>query len=340
MFHASAFFKMLAKYNPFKRQCQARVVFSHYFAGLGFNDRISQGRKGKPDWTPGGKMSKFTDQDYLKDEQYHSPDNLNFRIALHEHYSTARVPWTTWIYEHLGFGKGQQILAVGCGNATQWRDNVSRFPASNRFYLMDLSIGMLRSGRKSIGEEDERFNCFSGDAQYLPFEDGGFDRVTANHMLYHVPTIELGVAEFARVLKPDGLFMAATNGATHMVDLYKLFEEFEPGFRIPDSDRRRFSLQNGQDYLASQFAEVRLDMYQSDLWVTDGQALVNYAFSMWDVEDDITNQKAAEMLAFFNHKIERDGGIRIRKETGVFLASHQTGVIESLGILQAEQKLL
>ncbi len=82
-----------------------------------------------------------------------------------------------------------------------------------------------------------------------------------------------------------------------------------------------------------------MDYYQSDLWVTDGQALVNYAFSMWDVEDDITNQKAAEMLAFFNRKVEKDGGIRIRKETGIFLASHQPGLIDSLGILKAEQKL-
>ena len=79
-----------------------------------------------------------------------------------------------------------------------------------------------------------------------------------------------------------------------------------------------------------------MDFYQSDLWVTDGQALVNYAFSMWDVEDDITNQKAAEMLAFFNKKIAKAGGIRIRKETGVFLASHMPGLIDSLGILQAE----
>lgn len=284
-------------------------------------------------------MSKFTDQDYLKDDQYHSPDNLNFRIALHELYSTARAPWTTWIYEHLGMAEDQKVLAVGCGNATQWRDNAARFPDSSRFFLMDLSIGMLRGGRREIGEDDLRFNYFSGDAQYLPFDDALFDRVTANHMLYHVPTIELAVAECARVLKRDGLFMAATNGANHMVDLYHLFEEFSPGFRIPDSDRRRFSLQNGQKYLASQFAEVRLDNYQSDLWVTDGQALVNYAFSMWDVEDDITNQTAAEMLAFFNQRIEKDGGIRIRKETGVFLASHQPGLIDSLGILQAEQKL-
>ena len=124
-------------------------------------------------------MSKFTDQEYLKDDQYHSPTNLNHRIALHELYSTARVPWTTWVYEHLAISDRQKVLAVGCGNAIQWRDNVKRFPADSQFYLMDLSVGMLRSGREAIGPADARFNYYSGDAQFLPFQDAQFDRVTA-----------------------------------------------------------------------------------------------------------------------------------------------------------------
>ena len=284
-------------------------------------------------------MSQFTDQTYLKGEQYRTPNNLNARIALHELYSTAAVPWTTWIYQHLAVGAGQRVLAVGCGNATQWQDNATLFPESAQFYLTDLSIGMLRAARTGIGEADPRFHYFNSDAQYLPFQDAQFDRVTANHMLYHVPTIELAVAACARVLKQDGLFIAATNGAAHLADLHNLFEEFQPGFRKPAGDRRRFSLQNGWDYLTPRFAEVRLDRYESDLWVTDPQALVNYAFSMWDVEDDISNQKAPAMRAFFEQKMAKEGGIGIRKETGVFLASHQPGMIDSLGILQAEQKL-
>ncbi len=284
-------------------------------------------------------MSKFMDQKYLKEEQYHSSVNLDHRIALHERFSTARVPWTTWVYQHLAIEEHQHVLAVGCGNATQWRDNADKFPASTRFALMDLSVGMLAGGRQGIGAADQRFSYLCGDAQFLPFPDAKFDRVTANHMLYHVPTIDLAVVECARVLKPDGLFIAATNGVTHMVDLHDLYEEFEPGFRLEDSVRRRFSLQNGADYLYTQFAEVRMDRYESDLWVTDAQALVDYAFSMWDVAEEITNQKVNRMRAFFEEKIAKNGGIKIRKETGVFLASQTPGLIDSLGILQAEQKL-
>lgn len=284
-------------------------------------------------------MDRFIDQKYLKEEQYHSPVNLDHRITLHEKFSTAKVPWTTWVYQHLGIEEDQSALAVGCGNATQWRDNAARFPASTHFVLMDLSIGMLVGGRQEIGVSDQRFTFLCGDAQYLPFPDAVFDRVTANHMLYHVPTIDLAVEECARVVKPDGVFIAATNGASHMVDLYNLYEEFEPNFHLSDSVRRRFSLQNGADYLQVHFAEVRIDRYESDLWVTDAQALVNYAFSMWDVAEEITNQKANRMKTFFQQKIDEIGGIKIRKETGVFLASHMPGLIDSLGILQTEQEL-
>ena len=284
-------------------------------------------------------MSQFTDQKYLKEEQYHSPVNLDYRIILHEKFSTGKVPWTTWVFRHLAIEENQQVLAVGCGNATQWRDNAAKFPASTRFALMDLSVGMLVGGRQGIGPSDPRISYISGDAQYLPFPSASFDRVTANHMLYHVPTIDLAVEECARVMKPDGLFIAATNGISHMDDLHNLYEEFEPGFRLPDSVRRRFSLQNGADYLCMQFAEVRMDRYKSDLWVTDAQALVNYAFSMWDVAEEFTDQKANRMKAFFQEKIDTDGGIKIRKETGLFLASQIPGLIDSLGILQAEQEL-
>ncbi len=282
-------------------------------------------------------MSQFTDQKYLKEEQYHSPVNLEHRITLHEKFTTATVPWTTWVYQHLAIEENQRVLAVGCGNATQWRDNADKFPASTRFALMDLSVGMLAGGRKGIGVSDERFDYLCGDAQYLPFPDATFDRVTANHMLYHVPTIELAVEACARVIKPDGLFIAATNGVSHMTDLHHLYEEFEAGFRLEDSVRRQFSLQNGAAYLKRAFAEVKLDLYESDLWVTDAQALVNYAFSMWDVAAEITDQRASRMRAFFQEKIDQNGGIRIRKETGVFLASQTPGLINSLGVLQAEQ---
>ena len=57
------------------------------------------------------------------------------------------------------------------------------------------------------------------DAQDIPFEDDTFGCVVANHMLYHVPDLDKGLAEIRRVLKPGGKLYAATNGEAHMLEL-------------------------------------------------------------------------------------------------------------------------
>ena len=283
-------------------------------------------------------MNYFTDPDYLEGCQYHSAVNLNNRITLHDQFNTNPIRWTDWIYQHLVVEEAQRILAVGCGNAVQWRENTARLPNAVQVTLMDLSIGMLLDARKGLPEDERCFKIATGDAQRLPFPSSIFDRVTANHMLYHVPSIREAVAECARVIKAEGMFMATTVGRNHMRDLYALISEFDPAYQLPKWAGRRFGLHNGRAFLSECFAEVYRQIYDCDLWVTDPQALVNYIFSMWSVEDTIAMEKAQAMREFFTKKIEKDGGILIRKETGMFLASKTLGVVNSLGILEAEQK--
>lgn len=281
-------------------------------------------------------MGKMTNPSYLKEKQYQSSINLNCRIALHEKFSTNPMRWAEWIYQHLALQPGMRVLAVGCGNATQWCENASRFPSKAQFVLTDLSIGMLRDAKKCIGHEDHRFNYLTGDAQFLPINETKFDRVTANHMLYHVPSIEKALGECARVIKPEGVFMAATNGYQHMIELYELLMDFDSDLIMPEKSNRRFGLRNGADMISRHFNEVHRKFFDCDLWVTDADALVNYAFSMWDVKDTIAMERAAALHTYFDAFIQKDGGIRIRKETGLFLASHTAGLIESLGILQTQ----
>ncbi len=54
------------------------------------------------------------------------------------------------------------------------------------------------------------------DVRDLPFADGSFDAVVAAWMLYHVSPLEKGLAEVARVLKPEGRLVAITNGKAHL----------------------------------------------------------------------------------------------------------------------------
>jgi len=278
---------------------------------------------------------RMSDQVYLKQMQYANADNLNARILIHDLFSTNQEKWTDFVFKHLLIEKGMQLLAIGCGNATQWQENRTRFPQGSQFILSDLSIGMLQEARAGL-QWDPRFSFYCGDAQVLAFNRASFDRVTANHMLYHVPDITAALQEVSRVLKPEGLFIAATNGNEHLIELYELLNNFDSDYLYEADKHARFSLENGTDQLDGIFPDVDVSIYESDLWVTDAKLLVDYTYSMWDVMDTIGEERRTEMQVFFQNLIDHDGGIYIRKSTGILLASQQSGRIDSLGILKAK----
>lgn len=60
------------------------------------------------------------------------------------------------------------------------------------------------------------------DLQALPFRDRTFDVVVANAMLYHVPDLDRGVREAARVLTDEGRFVATTFGEGHTAEIWEM----------------------------------------------------------------------------------------------------------------------
>jgi len=281
-------------------------------------------------------MRRMSDKEYLRHFQYADPTNLNARIAVHSLFSTGKEKWTDFIFRYLRIFPNMRVLALGCGNATQWRANSTRFPSDCTIHLSDLSLGMLQAARSEL-INDPRFSFSMVDAQDIPFPDKAVDRVTANHMLYHVPDIRKSLAEIKRVIKPDGLFMAATNGEKHMIELYDMLSGLCPGYKPEDSKHTRFSLENGSDLLNHYFAHVVMIPYLSDLWVTDADLLVDYVFSMWDASGVIKEDQYLPLLNHFRSVVQQEGGIFICKSTGIFLASDSGEIINSVRSLQAEQ---
>jgi len=263
---------------------------------------------------------KYNDTAYLRAEQYHSARNLNARIEIHRRFSTGKKDWNDFIFEHLPLAhSGAQGLALGCGNASQWRENKDRFPLDIRMVLSELSFGMLSEPRLAF-QDDPRFQICAMDAQDIAFKNNQFDFVTANHMLYHVPEIAKALSEIARVLKPAGVLMAATNGAHHMHALDHLLETFDPVYRGEHAMSSSFTLQNGAGQLKRYFEEVEMIPYQSDLWVTDAALLADYAWSTPKVQILFRPEQKESLKRFFERRIDAFGGIYIRKETGLFIA--------------------
>ena len=89
-----------------------------------------------------------------------------------------------------------------------------------------------------------------GDVQELPFEDGSFDCAVAAWMLYHVPDLDRGLSEIARVLRPGGRLVAATNSIDNMHELWDLLG------RDRRTERIQFFAENGEEPLRRHFASV------------------------------------------------------------------------------------
>ena len=71
--------------------------------------------------------------------------------------------------------------------------------------MLDVSPRMVELAR------ERGVDARVGDVQELPFDDGSFDCAVAAWMLFHVPDLDRGLAELARVLRPGGRLVAVTN---------------------------------------------------------------------------------------------------------------------------------
>jgi SAM-dependent methyltransferase len=166
-----------------------------------------------------------SEQDLVR-EQYATDANLRARIELHERFSTSPLSYPRWVFDGYDFGAEADVLEVGCGNGLIWRENLDRIPDGWRLMLTDLSPGMVETVRNAFGDRAE---YAVADAQELPFADGSFDAVIANHMLFHVPDRPRALAEIARVLRPGAAFRATTIGLDHLRRLRELVPPREGG---------------------------------------------------------------------------------------------------------------
>lgn len=260
-------------------------------------------------------------------EQYKSSDNLEARINLHRRFSTSKENWHEWLWKHCAdFPPQARILEVGCGSGTLWQRVIDRVPAEWDITLTDFSSGMLEDARHNLAEHAARFTFQVMDAQDIPFDDATFDAVIANHMLYHVPDRPKALAQIRRVLKPNGVLIAATNGQNHMreldVLLMEVFPEYEAALREIEHSllvhHHSFQLENGGAQLQPFFGQVTMHPYEGGLVVTETEPLLRYCLSAtW--KDNLSDTEIMQLHEAIEARIQRDGAVRIQTVTGVFV---------------------
>ncbi len=282
--------------------------------------------------------ARVTDRDYLKQEQYRDPANLEARMSLHARFGINPLGFHRWVLSHLELPPRARILELGCGPGALWRDNLEQVPAGWHLVLSDLSAGMVQASRAALaGRPGGQFAV--ADAAAVGFCAECFDAVIANHMLYHLPTPQHGVDEAARVLKASGKLFTTTNGLEHLKELRELVDGFDP-----DPSRRleraaawqqlsgRFGLHNGGALLNRRFDRVERIKYRDRLEVTQAEPIVDFVASSTVFR--IPRTRFPAFRSYVENKLAAMAGtFVIRKETGLFIASRPRRQVagESLG---------
>ena len=264
--------------------------------------------------------SSYADPDYLKAHQYADSSNLEARANLHRLYTAGRDrDWFAWVYARLGLQAGERVLVCGGGHGLMWQANLARIPSDAAIVFTDVSAGMVDEAQRNL-TSDVDFTFRTVDVQNLPFEDDSFDRVTANHMLYHVPDIAKAVAEIRRVLKPGGRFLAATNGPMHLHELKQFRVHVAPDFD-DDSFILPFHSDNGAAFIAPHFEQVAWQDFDSHLEVTDFEPLLAYIMSRKEVREHATARTIGTARKQFEQIAAEQGHFYVQKSTGVFIAA-------------------
>jgi SAM-dependent methyltransferase len=180
------------------------------------------------------------DDPALVADEYADETRLRRRASAYTGAHTAldaRVPAVAAVVE----ARPARVLEVGCGwgELAEWlaRDTAAQVVA------VDLSERMVELARA------RGVDAQVGDVQELPFADGSFDVAVAAWMLYHVPDLDRGLSELARVLRPGGILVAVTNSRYHLLELRELVGS--------GPSTLSFNRENGEELLGRHFARVR-----------------------------------------------------------------------------------
>jgi len=74
---------------------------------------------------------------------------------------------------------------------------------------LDISEGMLSVARKKVLNKDfeNKIEFIQADSENLPFDDHSFDAITVAFGVRNFETLDKGLAEIYRVLRPSGIFV-------------------------------------------------------------------------------------------------------------------------------------
>jgi demethylmenaquinone methyltransferase/2-methoxy-6-polyprenyl-1,4-benzoquinol methylase len=156
------------------------------------------------------KVNPYKDSDLGKKEQVTKMfdtiskdyDGLNRVISF-----GIDIKWRKKVVEIVKKQQPKTILDIATGTG-DLAINLAETSAEEIVGL-DISPGMLEVGKEKIKAKqlDNRVKMIIGDSENMPFEDNTFDAITVAFGVRNFETLENGLKDILRVLKPGGTFV-------------------------------------------------------------------------------------------------------------------------------------
>lgn len=114
------------------------------------------------------------------------------------------IKWRKKVVEILKKEKPQSILDIATGTGDLAIALVKT--GAKKIVGLDISPGMLAVGKEKVTDKklNSTIEMVVGDSEKLTFEDNSFDAVTVSFGVRNFETLNTGMAEILRVLKPNG----------------------------------------------------------------------------------------------------------------------------------------
>ncbi|EIA09661.1 bifunctional demethylmenaquinone methyltransferase/2-methoxy-6-polyprenyl-1,4-benzoquinol methylase UbiE [Flavobacterium frigoris] len=129
-------------------------------------------------------------------------DNLNRVISF-----GIDIKWRKKVLQIVAESNPKSILDIATGTG----DLAILMAQTNaeKIIGLDISAGMLEVGVKKIADKNlsNTIEMILGDSENMPFADNSFDAITVAFGVRNFETLEKGLADILRVLKPDGVFV-------------------------------------------------------------------------------------------------------------------------------------
>ena len=160
------------------------------------------------------------------------PQRFWGKRALHKMNSEQHAQLYRWAMEDIELADNSRLLDIGCGGGANLNRMLNLNPTFTAVAMDHSQLAMQMTREVNFHDVvDKRLLLLGGSASQMPVVRESFELVTAFETIYYWNSLELGVQEMNRVLRPNGIGLIA-NEMDGLEPDVRQFEEAVGNFRV------------------------------------------------------------------------------------------------------------